>query len=659
METKRARLLVLVAGLCLSCGGGGGPGDDAGSDGTDDPDASDVIPEIEPDSVPDECLEGTGGLSLHPNIETVGVAVTGSGLPARALVFYREAGTAAWLEGHDVLLIDDGRLVGSLFGLTESTDYEVHVIGEGVDTCAAVTTQADELTFTPAGVIHVDASAGSGGDGSEGSPFRTIQEGVDAAGPGTRVLVADGVYHERVDTSASGSEGAWIQILAGGDGAVVDGSETLSGATWTPHGSVANVWSTDIGTSCWYLARDGVRFYRYNDLDGLLDGLGDDAVPMDEGFYVEPGDSVLYVRSLDDPAGHAWNVPRLDNGFYVDEDWIWIEGFEMRFFGQGEYGMAVYVRNASHVVVRDNVIHGAPGGVRIRWTGDAERCDDARVEYNEISDPPVESWPWDAVKGTSHEGSGIGIAGTTGAIVRGNEVHHIFNGIYTGSWGDRENTELAFDADVYGNHVHHIGDDGFEPEGACINHRFRDNTFETGLVGLSFAPITHGPAWALRNSIAGFTGTSFKWSVDGDGPVLVYHNTAWTGEPDTNGMGWSGDVHNVTFRNNVFSATRYAFEHMSTTMTGHDYDWDCWYTTRTDGPFFKWEDVRYDTMDELCAATGLECHGLDVDPGLVDPASGDLTLSGSSPGIDAGIPIPGINHVHLGGGPDVGYHEAG
>ena len=661
MTKTRHAFPALAAVLCLSCGGGGGGGDDAGTDGSTDPDAeaSDAIPEIDPDSVPDECLEGTGGLSLHGNIETVGVAVTGSGLPARALVFYREAGTTGWLEGHDALLIDDGRLIGSLFGLTESTRYEVHVMGDGVDTCASVTTQPDVLDFTPSSVVHVDASASPGGDGSEGSPLRTIQEGVDAAGPGTQVLVADGVYHERVDLSVAGSEGAWVQIMAAGDGAVIDGSETLAGATWTPHGSVANVWSTDIGTSCWYLARDGVRYYRYNDLDGLLAGLGDDAVPMDEGFFVEPGDPVLHVRSLDDPAGHTWNVPRFDNAFYVDEDWVWIEGFTMRFFGQGQYGMAVYLRNASHAVVRNNVIHGAPGGVRIRWTGEAEPCDDARVEYNEISDPPVDSWPWDAVKGTSHEGSAIGVAGTVGAIVRGNEVHHIFNGIYTGSWGDSENPEIAFDADVYDNHVHHIGDDGFEPEGACINHRFRDNVWETGLVGISLAPITHGPVWILRNTFSGFTGTSFKWSNDGDGPVLSYHNTAWTGEPDTNGMGWSGDVHNVTFRNNIVSGTRYAFEHMSTSMTGHDYDWDCWFTSRTDGPRFKWEDVRYDTIADLCAATGLECNGRDDDPGLSDPAGGDLSLDGTSPNIDAGIPIPGINQAYLGDGPDVGASESG
>ncbi|MBW2263952.1 MAG: hypothetical protein JRG91_18480, partial [Deltaproteobacteria bacterium] len=75
MELPRSLLIGLTGVFCLSCGGGGGPGADGNVDGSGDPDAevSDVIPEVDPDSVPDECLEGTGGLSLHANIETMGV----------------------------------------------------------------------------------------------------------------------------------------------------------------------------------------------------------------------------------------------------------------------------------------------------------------------------------------------------------------------------------------------------------------------------------------------------------------------------------------------------------------------------------------------------------------------------------------------------------
>ncbi len=659
-KASRRRIFLCAALACATAAWSAGCGGDTGGHARDATASLDAtgLPGSDahsPDGAPPPgpCEAGTGGLSLHANIETLGVTVSAAGLPATADLFYRRAGEAAWRQGHPVMHIDDGRLAGSLFWLQADTPYEVRVTGAGVDTCGEITTQPEELTFAPQRTLHVDVNAPAGGDGSAAEPFQSIQEAVDSAGPGDRVLVADGLYREEVTLSSGGTPGQWLQVIAAGAGAVLDGSETLTGA-WIPHPTEPGVWSIDIGQGCGYLARDGQRFYRYNDMAGLLAGLGDDGVPMDEGWVVDG--SVLWVRSQGDPAGHTWNVPRHDHGFVLQgADWVWIEGFEIRFFGQGEYGSGVYVRNASHTVVRGNSIHGVADGIVVRWTGEGS-CDDARIEDNEIFDPPVADWEWDAVKGTSHEGSAIVLGGTRGAVVRRNDIHDIFNGIYTGRWGDPENVAIAFDVDVYDNFVHHIGDDGFEPEGACINHRFWRNTYEGGLVGISLAPITHGPVWILRNTFAAFTGTSFKWSNDGDGPVLVYHNTAWTREPDQNGMGYSGLAHNVTFRNNIVSATRYAFESTRTGMTGHDYDYDNWHSTRG-APLVKWEDVRYDTLADLCAAAGMECHGAEHDPVLLDPEGGDLSLGAGSPNVDQGVVLPGINDGYLGAAPDRGFAE--
>ena len=353
-------------------------------------------------------------------------------------------------------------------------------------------------------------------------------------------------------------------------------------------------------------------------------------------------------------------MPRFNRAFAVDaQDWVWIEGFEMRFFGQGEWAQAVYLKNASHVVVRGNEIHGVPRGITVNWTGDdPDRSNDTRIEDNEIYDPPVDTWPWDAVKGTSMEGSGISVASHRGAIVRRNFVHNFFNGIYTGRWGDLENPEIAYDIDVYDNEIRAIGDDGFEPEGACTNNRFRDNVFDSGLVGISLAPITIGPAWVMRSVFANYWGTSFKWGIDSDGVVFIYHNTSWVNEADENAMGIGSAVHNSVMRNNIFHGTRYAFEVCFEGNTGHDWDYDNWHTTRgSDEPHFKWEDVRYDTMAELCTATGLECNGHEDDPGLTDPSNGEFTLVPGSPNIDRGVSIPGINDDSV-GAPDIGCCEA-
>jgi hypothetical protein len=602
------------------------------------------------------CGGNPSALRLYPNIETVGVVMNGKHLPRRARLFYRKAGTTAWTRGHYLVRIDGGRLAGSLFGLEESSTYQVRVVVSGSATCRSVATKPDGLAFTPSETLHVDADAPPGGDGSPGAPFDTIQEAVDAAGPGTRVLVADGVYREAVTFQAGGRADAWLQVLAESDGAILDGSVTMSGGGWTPHPSVDHVWSRDVGRSFAYLARDGERSYRYDDLAGLLAGKGDDGVPIPEGWFQKPGDTLLWVRSKTDPAGHVFNVPRYDHGFDIeDADWVWVEGLEVRYYGRRDWASGVLVRNSSHAVVRNMTVHGVTQGVVVLG-----RSNDTRIEGNDVSDPPVESWPWDAVKGTSHEGSGIVVSGRKGAIVRDNEVHHIFNGIYACSWDALEDTRIAFDVDAYDNQLHDIGDDGLEPEGACINDRFRDNSFTRGLVGISLAPITSGPVWVMGNVFANYTGTPLKWGNEGDGRVFVYHNTSWTAQADTNGMNIYSRVRNVTFLNNIFRGTRYAFESTVTGCTGHHWDFDDWSTTRGDDePHFKWENVRYDTIEDLCPATGLECRGHEWLPGLANPANGDFYLDPSSPNIDAGVLIPGVNDGFLGLAPDIGCCEAG
>ena len=226
-------------------------------------------------------------LRLYPNIETMGVAVSGVNLPQTAQLMYRQSGETNWRAGHPLVRIGDGRLIGSLFGLSPSTTYEVKVVAGTTELIGSMTTQPDELQFTPSRILHVDDNAPSGGDGSATAPFKTIQEAVNRAAPGTQVLVADGVYQEAVTFPGSGSADQWIQVKAQGSGAILDGSETLRGRIWTPHPSKGRVWFTKIDSSITYLARDEKRFFKYDTLSGLLQSLGHGSVPINEGWYFD------------------------------------------------------------------------------------------------------------------------------------------------------------------------------------------------------------------------------------------------------------------------------------------------------------------------------------------------------------------------------------
>jgi hypothetical protein len=70
-----------------------------------------------------------------------------------------------------------------------------------------------------------------------------------------------------------------------------------------------------------------------------------------------------------------------------------------------------------------------------------------------------------------------------------------------------------------------------------------------------------------------------------------------------------------------------------------------------------WENRNYTNIARLCTATRLECRGHDIAPGFADPAAGDFTLLSSSPNIDRGIEIPGINDGFKGTAPDLGAYE--
>lgn len=599
-------------------------------------------------------------LNLYPNIETAGVVVSGIDLPKTAELFYRLNGEINWRPAHKLMRIDDGRLVGSLFGLSPSTTYNIRVTDGITEITGSVTTQPEELSITPFTTLHVNANALASGDGSAAAPYRTIQEAVNRAGPGTQVLVADGIYRETVSFPNSGNTNNWIQVKAAGNGAILDGSETLSGNVWQLVEGKNNIWFTRINTVIGYLGRDGKRFYQYNDMNGLNNSAGHNNVTIRDGWFFEPSTSRLYIRSQDNPNTHSWQVPRLNHAFdVIARDWIWIEGFETRFYGTRTDGCGVCALNASHLVIRRNRIHNMQLGIFIQWNGSDSQGNDTRIEFNEVYDASAASWEWSAIKSGPMEGTGIIVRGHIGAIVRGNEVHHVFNGIYTGTSGAAgENPAIAFDADIYNNRIHHIGDDGLEPEGACINHRFRNNIVDGTLAGISLAPITFGPVWVTRSVFANFTSKAVKWDRNSDGIVYFYHNTSWTNSPDASGMELISPVKNTILRNNIFQVNGFSFTEKPTGSTNNDWNYNNWHSTRTSSnPHFKWENINYDRIWQLCSKTSLECNGYDVAPGLVNPGGGNFSLLVSSPNVNRGVLIPGINDSFGGSAPDVGAFE--
>jgi hypothetical protein len=131
-------------------------------------------------------------------------------------------------------------------------------------------------------------------------------------------------------------------------------------------------------------------------------------------------------------------------------------------------------------------------------------------------------------------------------------------------------------------------------------------------------------------------------------------------------------------------AIRYANDH-------HGIDYNCYYGVRVEeAPVFEWETERdgeweqtaYHTIEDFSNATGREKNGMVANPlflspegigavervpyamapfgqypQLTNPDAGDLRLKESSPCIDRGLLIPGINDDTTDGRPDMGAFE--
>ena len=92
-------------------------------------------------------------------------------------------------------------------------------------------------------LYYVDVNAVSGGDGSEASPFNSIQQAADIAVAGDEVIVAPGIYREYVCPVNKGEENARITYRSSEPlGAIITGAEELK--DWTQY--QGDVWTARV-----------------------------------------------------------------------------------------------------------------------------------------------------------------------------------------------------------------------------------------------------------------------------------------------------------------------------------------------------------------------------------------------------------------------------
>ena len=116
--------------------------------------------------------------------------------------------------------------------------------------------------------------------------------------------------------------------------------------------------------------------------------------------------------------------------------------------------------------------------------------------------------------GRGREGEGIEFRGR-GHLAAFNDISEVSDGI---SYGDGN-------IDVHNNRIHDIYDDAIEPDYGWDNYRIWENqTWQSGVHGISFQPIQGGPWYVFRNQITG-TGYNPVKMRGGKGAKFIASNT--------------------------------------------------------------------------------------------------------------------------------------
>ena len=459
-----------------------------------------------------------GEIDQINGINTVGIFAKISGdqnANAAMQLKYRLGGKANWKNGHPMSRIDPGEFAGSLFNLPENESVEVKLLlldADGV-------TGNSEIAFTTQtrpGTISIDPG---------GNKIYVAPQGLD---------------------SNTGSKSAPFKTIQKAVKLALPGDEVhvLPGI----YREYVEVEQSGAPGKYLRIIADGQVI-----LDGSAPGFEVDAVDnwtmqQNSGIYQTPaawepcyvyadGQQLFRYNNLDELRAMRVGAPggwvHQNQTLYValtsrqdpDDMPMQISQLEAAFylkkvawvtlegFEIRYYGNSVYGKGIYLRNVSNCVIRN--NEIHQVYTGiwlKGAESNSNIIESNYLWDTAIYTWPWDDVKGSYHEGAAISLEAGNGNIIRNNEIEGFFNGITIAYWDDLTDRRMNRGVVISDNKLHHILDDCIEPEGTCSNLLILGNEMFECTVGVSLAPITLGPVFVIRNTVSDFLLTSFKFS---------------------------------------------------------------------------------------------------------------------------------------------------
>lgn len=394
-------------------------------------------------------------------------------------------------------------------------------------------------------VWYVDGEAGCDTNAGqrEEAAFVTIQRAVDVANPGDTILVAPGIYHERITIKAGGRADAPLTIKAIDGGmykTVITGAvpEVRNGAvTWIQDEENVDVYWIPFDYRPVRVLVDRVDLLAYQRVEHLLSQayVEDDYPANRGGFAWDPSTHRLYIRLDDeihgdiDPnrgtvavapptAGGRWGSdPNREDNFLISLRFqgsahVIIDGFTFE-----TPGLSAVYTEADDLVVRNGWFFGCRYGVM--GSNDAsthrvtvEHC--FYTQYPAFSDIVAivrqkEGWPkrkdgskslimhWQRKGGVPPVTRGVGSDHSyeTGLVrrmgvdwtVRANWLWEVFEGFSSGS------VALSRDSRIIHNRIERVCDNAAETEEHAFNLTIAYNLIIDAFEAISWQPLNGFP----------------------------------------------------------------------------------------------------------------------------------------------------------------------
>jgi len=605
---------------------------------------------------------------VFPTINSAGITVNyqyDDNENNRAYIRFKVKGDTSWLEASSLSPIRKlKQLAGSLVYLKPDTEYEVEVRIEDPDGVnnpvlhATFKTKSNKILWGNGNSFYISPDGDDKNPGTIDKPWRSLHK-INELKPGDVVYLRGGLYYinHTIYITVSGEPHAYITIRNyPGERPILYGSDEniLNGKIKFHKYDASIYYAEEIPWTPTYVAQGTERLYHYaslRELQTLKTG-------VEGGWFYNSSTKTLFISSIDkvNPSHGGFHVSRIENIICIYGKYIYICGLEI---GYASRGIVI----SDNCVVENCTIHNVNVGVgTTRW---ASNC---IIQNNTIWDTGIIKWPWNMVKGTEAEGSGIslGHAGP-GHIVRFNKIFGLFNGITASAWDGESlfNSSLIRDTDIYDNYILSVGDDGIEPEGSGINFRIWNNIIINSLCSVSLAPITYGPTYVFRNLCINFSllGIKLNSGYPSSGWKYIYHNTFYTSirnstfskEPPICIGSASAVYSHLVTRNNIFHLTGDNYVITGSIeawlLIGCSFDYDNLYTSAVPCPIFT------NNLNTIKNVKGMEKNGISADSNFLSPEKGDFRLKPDSPCIDAGVRIPGFNDDYYGYAPDIGALE--